>query len=642
MLNTFRESLKASVWPKLFLLVVAFSMTLYLGAFFFDDERSAATESADWVARIDGEPIPSHEFKSLARRIDQNYRQLFGQNYGDLRQQFAIGTQALRQLVEQQLIVSDARRLGLSVSDDELIERIRTAPELLDANGVFIGKQQYATILSRQYPGGVVGFENDLKEEILIDKWTNLVSQAVSVDDRELEQLHRERSVKAAIDYVVVPSADQTYDMRIDDGDLRSYYEENAARYRREAGKRIRYVVVKRQDQLSTVEITDDDVRAAYEANSAEHSHPEQQRARHILFRFDGDADDEQRSRIRVQAEKVLERLRAGEEFEALARAMSQDTFSAERGGDLGWFSRGQMVPSFEEAAFTTAPGEFAPVTETQFGVHVIQVTGTREAGVLPLEEVSDEIRSRLRVSRADERTLSVAQSLRAAAKSPDDLAAAAAAAGLEVQSTFVSPGEGMQPLGASEEFRTAVLEMQPGSVSPPLRLAQGLAVVVVDEDVAAGVAALEDVDARVRTELLNDRARAAALAVAERALAAETNARGVAKRLRLEVAESGDLGPGEVVPGTGGNSPEMREALFGSGARDGASGVVPVPAGALVYTITRAEPFDAVAFASVKPQLRDELLRERQLSMRRSIVDQLGREREIEINEPMVAQLDG
>ena len=90
-----------------------------------DDENDP--EAGNWAAKLDGEPIPTQDFIKLARRMDQTYRQLFGQNYNDMRAQVRIGTQAMQMLLEQNIILRDARNMGLDVSNEELIERLQLA-----------------------------------------------------------------------------------------------------------------------------------------------------------------------------------------------------------------------------------------------------------------------------------------------------------------------------------------------------------------------------------------------------------------------------------------------------------------------------------------------------------------------------------
>jgi hypothetical protein len=105
-------------------------------------------------------------------------------------------------------------------------------------------------------------------------------------------------------------------------------------------------------------------------------------RVRHILLRFEEQQTDVQRTELRQRAEQLRQRAVGGDDFAALARQHSQDPGSAERGGDLGFFGRGRMVPPFEEAAFALRPGEISPVVESPFGYHIIRLEERRAADI--------------------------------------------------------------------------------------------------------------------------------------------------------------------------------------------------------------------------------------------------------------------
>jgi peptidyl-prolyl cis-trans isomerase D len=321
---------------------------------------------------------------------------------------------------------------------------------------------------------------------------------------------------------------------------------------------------------------------------------------------------------------------------------MAQDSFSGQRGGDLDWFGRGQMVSEFEESAFMTPPGQLAPLTETQFGYHVILVTGERAAGTTPLEEVQDDLLNELRARKAEDDLVAEADRIRGLIDSPGEFDAVATEQGLEILRSFVNEDEGMRELGASSEFRTAVMAMEAGEISAPLRISRGLALVVVEEIVPESVAPLDDVEERVRTDILNDRAQRAARTTAEQALEHREDFAEAVAALSAEAQDSGELAPGQVLPGTGGSSLEMQEALFGDAVTIGDRGVVEVPAGALVYEVATRQPFDPIAFEGQKETLREELVQQRRLGMRRSMVDELSGQLEIVINEPLVQRLDG
>ena len=142
-------------------------------------------------------------------------------------------------------------------------------------------------------------------------------------------------------------------------------------------------------------DVTDEDIAEFYTANPERFARKENVTARHILLKVEEDASEEARAEAKKEAEAIRKKLAEGADFAELAKAES-DCPSKQRGGDLGTFGRGQMVPEFEQIAFSQDIGEISPVVETQFGYHVIEVTGREAAGTQTLDEVSGTIHDRL------------------------------------------------------------------------------------------------------------------------------------------------------------------------------------------------------------------------------------------------------
>jgi len=599
MLNVLRENFRNAPYLKIVLLVVAVGLVAFLGNFFSIDQSGRGAGA--WAARVNGTEIPVRQFVNTARNIDQYYRGLFGNNYDQIRPNLQIGQQAINTLVEQEVILQDARRLGLSSSKEELAEQIRTNPGFQNAEGRFIGVEEYRQLVDRSVTGGVASFERDLSHGLITEKWNNLVTQPVSVTDTDLEEVYRQRNEKTSVDYVVVKTADQEVGDEVGDGELRQWYDAHQDDYQREAGWKIRYVVVDREAQLADVELSSDEIQNYYDANVTRYQHPEQRRARHILFRIEAEATAEERERVRKSAEETLARLEGGEEFAALARTLSEDTISAEQGGDLGFFGRGQMVPSFEEAVFQTEVGELAPLTDSPFGLHVIQVTDNREAGLTPLEQVEESIRQALEVQKAQEKVLTESQSLREQIASADAMHEVAGRLGLEVTELSITRDALPPELGAGADFIPTLDTLAPGEVAPPLTVAAGMAVVALDDLLPAAAAPLEDVREEVTAAVLLDRARAAALAAAGRALDRHGSVAAAAPALSLETQASGELPPRQPLPGTGGSTAELNDMLFGDAVQIGDRGVVEVPEGAVIYEVSARVPFDPDLFASCR-----------------------------------------
>jgi peptidyl-prolyl cis-trans isomerase C len=137
---------------------------------------------------------------------------------------------------------------------------------------------------------------------------------------------------------------------------------------------------------------SDADAREFYDKNPEKFKQGELVRASHILVKVDEAANADVKKQARTKIDAVLKRAKAGEDFATLAREHSQDG-SAQAGGDLDYFPRGQMVPAFEQAAFALKPGQISDVVTTQFGYHIIKVTDRKAASTVPLEQVNNRIK---------------------------------------------------------------------------------------------------------------------------------------------------------------------------------------------------------------------------------------------------------
>ncbi len=639
MLNVLRENFRQAPYLKFVLLLVAAGLVLYLGSYFACEPGAIA--EPDWAARVNGAAIPARRFLDTARTFDQYYRQMFGDNYEQIRPSLQIGRQALEGLIEREVVLQDARRLGLASTSEEIAEQIVRNPSFQDGAGQFIGTARYREVIERQVPGGVGAYERELADDLLAAKWSRLVTESVTVSEREIEDLFRQRTEKTSVDYAVLAPDERGVDPRIPAAELQRWYDARGEDYRRGAGWKIRFLVVEREAQRAKVRIEPAQVRQAYDANLERYRHPEQRRARHILFRIEPDATEADRQRAREAAERTLERIRAGEEFATLARELSQDPLSAERGGDLEFFARDQLAPTFEAAAFATPPGELAPVTESPFGFHVIQVTDTREAGVTPFQQVEETIRRSLELQAADALAASEATRLREEIGSAGRLQSVADAEGLAVSEVrTVFEGDSVEELGPSPRLVPALSATEAGGLTPPLPVAAGVALIAIDEVLAPAVPPLAEVQEQVERAIREERARQATLAAAERALARHATLRAAAAQLGAEPHAAENLAPGQGLPEAGGPAPEIEARLFGPAVAVGDRGAVPVPAGVLIFEVTGREAFDPTRFREERGALEQELLQERRDSYRESVIDRLRAAQRIEVNEPVVSQL--
>jgi len=163
--------------------------------------------------------------------------------------------------------------------------------------------------------------------------------------------------------------------------------------------------------------VTPQDVETFYRENPEQFRSPEQVRASHILVRSDTTETPQARSAHRARADSLLAELKKGADFATVARQNSEDPGSAERGGDLDYFARGQMVPAFDTAAFSLGIGQMSGIVETPFGYHILKVTDKKSAGMVSLDEVRPRLEQYLQTRGKSEALRAWVMQLRTAAK---------------------------------------------------------------------------------------------------------------------------------------------------------------------------------------------------------------------------------
>src|SRR5262249_7532231 len=190
-------------------------------------------------------------------------------------------------------------------------------------------------------------------------------------------------------------------------------------------------------DALAAAEKIDPaEVAKYYEANLSRFGEPEQRRASHILIAVKGGAGEEEKRKAREHAQAILAKVRAAPaSFADIAKKESADPGSASKGGDLGFFSKGMMVGAFEDAAFRLKPGQVSDLVETDFGFHIIKVTGIKPGKMKTLEQVRPQIEAELKKQRAGRRFAEAAETFsNMVYEQSDSLKPAAEKFGLAIQ----------------------------------------------------------------------------------------------------------------------------------------------------------------------------------------------------------------
>jgi len=492
-------------WLKwsLGLVCVAFVL-FYIPDFLRGSGADAA--SGDTVAKVEGREISGADFRRTYQAQLQAYRSAYGGNMSDqLLKQLGIEQQILQQMVDERAALAEAERLGIKVSDEEVRQRIFAMPAFQE-NGGFIGEARYQQLLRMQRPPMVASeFEDNVRRGLAVEKLRGSLTDWLSVNDKDLEKEYRRRNDKVKLSVVSFTADSFRTQVSASDAEVTSYFEAHKNDFKIPEKRKIRYLLIDVEALRAKTVVPAADIEREYSNNSEQYTTPEQVRASHILLKTEGKDD----AAVKAKAEALLKQARGGADFAELARKNSEDEASAKNGGDLDYFGRGRMVPEFDQAVFAMQPGAISDLVKTQYGYHIIKLVDKKNATTRTLAEVRQQLTDQLAYQRAQAQAADLAQSLEKQIAKPADLDKVAKAQGLTVQeSGFFARDEPILGLGPSPEAANKAFDMKPNDVAGPLRASRGFVFQTLVSTQAPYVPKAEEVTARVREEVVKQKAR--------------------------------------------------------------------------------------------------------------------------------------
>ena len=598
-------------WLKwsLALVVLAF-VFLYVPGFM--DQTGGAALPDNVVARVGDQEISLLDFQQIYSRQLQAYRlESGGEISEEVLRSLGIDRQILQQMIDGHAALAEAERLGLRVSDAEVRERILTFPAF-QIDGRFIGEASYRQLLQQQRPPiSPSQFEEEIRNEILVDRLQAAVTGWVRVSDAEVAEEHRRRNERVRVDIVAFRAADFRDEVEATDDDMALLFAEETASYEIPEKRRLRFLLVDQTAIFDSLVLTDDEIRQYYDANLSQYQTPGQVRASHILLRVDGDNDEE----VAARAAALAAEARAGADFAQLAREHSQDETNAENGGDLGLFGRGRMVPEFENAAFALAAGEISDPVRSPFGFHVINVTEKQEEVTQPFAEVRGAIENTLKRERSSSRATSLARAIAAEAATPEDLERAASARGYELQeSGFAARGEPILGLGLSQEVSAQAFAIEPGAVAGPIPTPSGPAFITVRDLQDPYIPELDEVRDQVREDVIRKKSLSLAqerAAEAAEILQAADEFVAAAEEAEWSVGSSDLVTRGSALPEVGPSA--AVEGVAFAMTPGAVSDVIQAGNAVAIVHLVEREEASAADLAQNRDTLRDELMLQRQ-----------------------------
>jgi len=498
------------------------------------------------------------EARNYYQNLRDRYQAIYGERFTEeMAKKLNLKEKAVKDLINRILLLQEAQRLGLKVTAEELQASIQEIPAF-QKDGVF-DKATYLRALQR---GRLTAkeFEANQRQTLLLNKLQGLVISSVKISDQEISEAYRQNFEKLNLEMISLNPADFK-DISLTPEEIKEYFPKHREEFKIPARVNVRYLLFDPKDYVKQVQVSSKEIEDYYQNNQEKFGQPKRVKVRHILIRADA-KDAEASAKAKQKAESVQKEAAGGKDFSQLAKQYSEDPGTKERGGEIGFITKGMVVPEFEQAAFSMKVGEVSPVIQTPYGFHILKVDDIQEARTEPLEKVKDQIDALLRNRKARDMAYDLADQAYAVASKDKKLDGFAEEKKLTIKETPLFSAE--DKIDLDPKLKAAALSLGKGDISPTLRVGETFGVLQVMEKQETRTPELKEVEGQVSEALRKERQRERALAKSKEILEKlkkGTDFKTLASHEGLKSEETGFF-PRSAAPPKISESEELRKAL--------------------------------------------------------------------------------
>ena len=512
------------------------------------------------AVKVNGEGITIQAYQRSFDDLVNYYKETLKDNFNDdMIVAMNLKKVAMERLIDRALLLEEADSLNLKARKEEVQARIQSYPAF-QKNGSF-DKETYFRILEYNNikPGD---FENEQKEFIRIAKAESSIRNNAMVSDDEILAGYKEEKTTVRLQYIKISPEKFEKKAKPSTAEMKEYFAAHMGAFTIPEMINIAYSVFTPKDFIKEIKLTPEDYEDYYKSYIDDFTIPAKIKASHILVKF-----GENKEETRIEAEDLLERVKKGEDFSKLATEYSGDAASASKGGDLGFFGRGDMVKPFEDAAFSMEKGEISPLVESIYGFHIISLTDITEEKIKPLAKVKSKIRSVMETEMSRELAEGRAEDIYYEALKGRKLKELVKEEGLTYKTTglFVM-GEVPDALEDIKDSLLASTTEEPGWVSRPIEAEGKIYILTLLDKKGPREPKFEEVKEKLRIAAARDKAKSIAAALGEKVLkdaTSGTSFKQLSRKNGLKLEETDHFSrSNNMIPGIG-LSQEMVLAAF-------------------------------------------------------------------------------
>jgi peptidyl-prolyl cis-trans isomerase D len=627
------------------------------------------------VGSVNGHPVTYQEFTSVLDRQREMQKNQTGEDIQEENMdQFR--DQVWDAIVTQRLVAEQIDKFGITVSDEEIRDIItgNNPPEFLrqsfiDSTGNFNRELYDQAIYDPQNRDALLNAEEYVRQNRLNEKLQTMLYASITVSEEEIRSRFMEQNTSINAKYALVDiNSFPDSVIEVSEKDMKSYYNEHRDQYKIKPQRKLKFVLFENKassDDSATVKRNLENVKQILEKDTVSFESfvdiysdspyskdtvnisavgdeaaplfsqasqgdiigpvatmdgvvlynlvnvlPSNEvflRASHILINQFG--DDEENLE---EANKIYNQLVSGADFAETAREISTDKGSGEKGGDLGWFGRGQMVPEFEKAVFSGKLGEIQKPVKTAYGYHIIKVTGRSDKKFV-VEKIVNQIKSS--ASTVDANYNAARDFAYVAEKNDFEKEAEVMNYNIQETTPFDKEAYAVPGLGMNKRIIEYAFANSKGSISDVFRVAPGFAVVQVSEVIKEGFRPFEELETTIRPLVLREKKFAKAKELAEKISSQLNNNIERASEIdsRVTVGTTGTFTPSGVVPQVG------RDYSFSAAAMELPLNKISEPVkgskGYYLIQVTDRIEFDQSLYDMQRTSLRDNIYQEKKNS---------------------------
>jgi peptidyl-prolyl cis-trans isomerase D len=632
MLRILREH--ASSWMlKGILILVAVTFISWGGYSYFREKK------VTYAAKVNGVTIGEREYYDAFQDAVKQYREALGPSFSEkMIEELHLKDKILDNLIAKILILQEAKRMGLSIPDEELREAIESTPAF-QVNGQF-DRRSYERFLrlSRMTPEQ---FEQSQREDLLLSKAVSVIKMnSGKVSDEESLETYLYENERINLSFLKVVPDSLKVQVNANEIEIKDYYQKHQEDFRIPTFVQIQYLLFRPSEFEKKVQVSPDEIKRYYDSKKDTFKIPKQVRVRDILIKAGPQDTPDQLEAKKKKTEEILEKAKKTKDFGSLAKQYSEAE-NASKGGDLGWIQRGMLGEQIESILFSMKSGDLTGVLVARDGLHILKIEEVKEEKQKSFEEVKDQILQALKKEKAKAEASRKADDAFYSLFRSRDLEGYSREKDALIKSTgLVKEGDEIPDIGKNPLFYSSALSLKLGEISPVVSIPPNFYILKLVNKKDSRIPPLDEVKEEVTRKVIGTKAEEKARQVAEDLLnqiRTGKNMREVAREKSYPLEETGFF------TRTAGVVPKIGPAREFMGILASLTEKNPVPKevlrtkdGYFAVRLSGYEPADQNKFQSVKKNLEKRLSYQKQEEAFQNWLEQLKAKAKIEINKDL------